>query len=87
MWSLRFAQCAGLYKRRTPYLLIWKDERHGGEIKEAVRLKHFVACGKEGTDCVELKRTSGTEAEEVIRGLPVNFFPVSYLPLCFRSFE
>ena len=24
--------------RRTPYLLVWKDDRHGGEIREAVRL-------------------------------------------------
>jgi hypothetical protein len=24
--------------RRIPYLLVWKDERHGGEIKEVVRL-------------------------------------------------
>jgi hypothetical protein len=28
--------------RRIPYLLVWKDERHGGEIKEAVRLTCFV---------------------------------------------
>jgi len=25
-----------------PYLLVWKDERHGGEIKEAVRLARYV---------------------------------------------
>ena len=29
--------------RRIPYLLVWKDERHGGEIKEAVRLARYVA--------------------------------------------
>jgi hypothetical protein len=25
-----------------PYLLVWKDERHGGEIKEAVSLARYV---------------------------------------------
>ena len=34
--------------RRIPYLLVWKDERDG-EIKEAVRLAHFTACGIEIT--------------------------------------
>jgi hypothetical protein len=28
--------------RKIPYLLIWKDERHGGEIKEAVRVARYV---------------------------------------------
>jgi hypothetical protein len=28
--------------RKIPYLLVWKDERHGGEIKEAVRLARYV---------------------------------------------
>jgi hypothetical protein len=45
--------------RRIPYLLVWKDER-GGEIKEAVRLAHFTACGREGNDYAELKRTDGS---------------------------
>ncbi len=27
--------------RRIPYLFVWKDERHDGEIKEAVRLARF----------------------------------------------
>jgi hypothetical protein len=45
--------------RRIPYLLVWKDERDG-EIKEAVRVAHFTACGREGNDYAELKRTDGT---------------------------
>jgi hypothetical protein len=39
--------------------LVWKDERDA-EIKEAVRLAHFTACGREGNDYAELKRTDGT---------------------------
>jgi len=60
--------------RRIPYLLVWKDERHGGEVKEAVRLLHYVACGKEASDCVELKRTdeSTTVLRIVWRALPSN---------------
>jgi hypothetical protein len=46
--------------RRIPYLLVWKDERHSGEIMEAVRLAHFIACGREANDYVELKRTDGS---------------------------
>jgi hypothetical protein len=48
--------------RKIPYLLIWRDERHGGEIKEAVRLARYVdPNGCYATDNhVELKRTDGT---------------------------
>ena len=48
--------------RRIPYLLIWKDERQGGEIKEAVRLARYV--------CRTLPRTvSGLpEVPFIIRG-------------------
>jgi hypothetical protein len=46
--------------RKVPYLLVWKDERHDGQMKEAVRLAHFIACGRESNDYVELKRTDGT---------------------------
>jgi hypothetical protein len=28
--------------RKIPYLLVWKDERHDSEIKEAVRLARYV---------------------------------------------
>jgi hypothetical protein len=56
--------------RRIPYLLVWKDERHGGEIKEAVRLARY-----EGdANYVELKRTDGdyTVLRTVWRMLPRN---------------
>jgi len=46
--------------RNIPYLLVWKDDRHDGKIMEVVRLGHFVACGREGNDYVELKRTDGS---------------------------
>ena len=48
--------------RRIPYLLIWKDERHGGEIKESVRLARYVdPHDSRATDnYVELKRTDGS---------------------------
>ena len=42
--------------RRIPYLLVWKDERHGGEIMEAVRLARFEGWAS-GQSCLELKRT------------------------------
>jgi len=45
--------------RGIPYLLVWKGVRDG-KIKEAVRLAHFIACGREGNDYVELKRTDGS---------------------------
>jgi hypothetical protein len=53
--------------------LVWKDERDG-EIKEAVRLAHFIACGRESNDYVELKRTdeSTTVLRIVWRMLPRN---------------
>jgi hypothetical protein len=59
--------------RRIPYLLIWKYERDG-KIMEAVRLSHFIACGKEGNHYVELKRTDGTATalRIVWRTLPRN---------------
>jgi hypothetical protein len=57
--------------RKIPYLLIWKDEVYGGEIKDAVRLARAVWCGDE---CVELKRTDGstTVLRTVWRTLPRN---------------
>jgi len=49
--------------RRIPYLLIWKDERHSGEIKEAVRLARYVEpSNSRVTDYVELKRIDGSAA-------------------------
>lgn len=62
--------------RRIPYLLVWKDERHDGEIMEAVRLARFV---EPSNSCVtdnyvELKRTDGsaTVLRIVWRMLPRN---------------
>ena len=48
--------------RKTPYLLVWKDERHGGEIKEAVRLARCVDPhdSRSTGGHVELKRTDGS---------------------------
>lgn len=47
--------------RRIPYLLVWKDGRHDGEIKEAVRLARYVEPGNSRVtdNYVELKRTDG----------------------------
>ena len=45
--------------RAIPFLLVWNDE-HDGKIIEAVRLAHFIACGREGNEYVELKRTYGS---------------------------
>lgn len=55
--------------RGIPYLLIWKDERHDGEIKEAVRLADGGF-----SDLVELKRSdeSITVLRIVWRMLPRN---------------
>ena len=55
--------------RRIPYLLVWKDERHDGEIKEAVRLADGGF-----SDLVELKRSdeSTTVLRIVWRMLPRN---------------
>jgi len=62
--------------RRIPYLLIWKDERHGGEIKEAVRLARYVepSNSRMTDDYVALKRTDGsvTVLRIVWRMLPRN---------------
>ncbi len=62
--------------RRIPYLLIWKDERHDGEIKEAVRLARYVDPhdSRAETNHVELKRTDGstTILRVVWRMLPRN---------------
>ena len=44
--------------RKIPYLLLWKDKLDG-QTMEAVRLSHFIACGKENTLRVELKRPDG----------------------------
>jgi hypothetical protein len=48
--------------RKIPYLLVWKDERHGGEIKEAVRLAscHDPHDSSAAHNHVELKRTDGS---------------------------
>jgi hypothetical protein len=60
--------------RKIPYLLVWKDDRHDGKIMEVVRLAHFIACGREANDYVELKRTDGsaTVLRIVWRTLPRN---------------
>ena len=48
--------------RRIPYLFVWKDERHSGEIKEVVRLARYSdPHDPHARDShVELKRTDGT---------------------------
>jgi hypothetical protein len=48
--------------RKIPYLLVWKDERHGGEIKEAVRLARYVepSNSRLTENYVELKRADGS---------------------------
>lgn len=45
-----------------PNLLVWKDERHGGEIKEAVRLARYVDPhdSSASNSHVELKRADGS---------------------------
>ena len=62
--------------RRIPYLLVWKDERHGGEIKEAVRLARYVDTHDSNAihNHVELKRPDGsfTVLRIVWRMLPRN---------------
>jgi hypothetical protein len=62
--------------RKIPYLLVWKDERHGGEIKEAVRLARYVepSNSRVTDNYVELKRTDGSAAvlRIVWRTLPRN---------------
>lgn len=62
--------------RRIPYLLIWKDERHDGEIMEAVRLARYVEPSNSSVtdNYVELKRTDGslTVLRFVWRMLPRN---------------
>jgi hypothetical protein len=67
--------------RNIPYLLVWKDARDG-EIMEAVRLGHFIACGREANDYVELKRTDGsaTVLRIVCRTLPRNGGRALFLP-------
>jgi hypothetical protein len=47
--------------RRIPYLLVWKDEIHGGKIKEAVRLARYVepSNSRVTENYVELKRSDG----------------------------
>jgi hypothetical protein len=48
--------------RRIPYLLIWKDEIHGGGIKEAVRLARYddPHDPHRSNNHVELKRSDGS---------------------------
>lgn len=62
--------------RRISYLLVWKDERHDGEIKEAVRLARYVDRhdSSAAQNHVELKRTDGsaTVLRIVWRMLPRN---------------
>ena len=62
--------------RRIPYLLIWKDEMHDGQIKEAVRLARYVDPhdSRSETNHVELERTDGstTILRVVWRMLPCN---------------
>jgi hypothetical protein len=62
--------------RKIPYLLVWKEKRHGGEIKEAVRLARYVepSNSRMTDNYVELKRTDGslTVLRIVWRMLPRN---------------
>ena len=62
--------------RRIPYLLVWKDDRHGGEIMEAVRLARFHDPQDSSTaeNYVELKRPDGdyTVLRVIWRMLPRN---------------
>jgi hypothetical protein len=62
--------------RGIPYLLVWKDERHCGEIKEAVRLARYVepSSSRVTDHYVELKRTDGSASvlRIVWRMLPRN---------------
>jgi hypothetical protein len=62
--------------RKIPYLLVWKDERHGSETKEAVRLARYVDPhdSRATNNHVELKRTDGslTVLRIVWRMLPRN---------------
>ena len=62
--------------RKIPYLLVWKDERYGDEIKEAVRLARYVEPNTSHVtdDYVVLKRTDGsaTVLRIVWRMLPRN---------------
>jgi hypothetical protein len=48
--------------RRIPYLLVWKGDRHDGEIKEAVRLTRYVepSNSRVADNYVELKRADGS---------------------------
>jgi hypothetical protein len=54
--------------REIPYLLVWKDDRHDGEIREAVRLAGVMSRH------VELKRNNGNRSvlRLVSRTLPKN---------------
>jgi hypothetical protein len=47
--------------RKIPYLLVWKDERHDGQIMEAVRLARYVepSNSRPIENYVELKRADG----------------------------
>jgi hypothetical protein len=69
--------------RRISYLLVWKDERHDGEIKEAVRLARYVDRhdSSAAQNHVELKRTDGsaTVLRIVWRTLPRNGGRVLFL--------
>jgi hypothetical protein len=62
--------------RKIAYLLVWKDERHDGEIKEVVRLARYVepSNSRMTDNYVELKRTDGsiTVLRIVWRMLPRN---------------
>jgi hypothetical protein len=62
--------------RRIPYLLVWKDDRHNGEIKEVVRVSRYIDPHDAGAEQnhVELKRSDGsfTVLRMVWRTLPRN---------------
>jgi hypothetical protein len=62
--------------RKIPYLLVWKDDRHSGEIMEAARLARYVEPSnfRVTDNYVELKRTDGsaTVLRIVWRMLPRN---------------
>jgi hypothetical protein len=62
--------------RRIPYLLVWKDDRHDGEIMEAVRFARFhdPQDSSAAENYVELKRPDGdyTVLRIIWRMLPRN---------------
>jgi hypothetical protein len=62
--SYRHGLCAvvSTIRKKIPYLLVWKDEKHDDKIKEAVRLARYVgpSISRMTDNYVELKRTDGS---------------------------